>query len=100
MWILFVVAAIGVICSVYAAHDDFEPFTLLLFGLFLTTLATVGTGALLDTYYRRNSFTAITACETKRLAARRQFLSTNVVCVPGYVATRNDTTTVNLNTKP
>ena len=49
---------------------------------------------LFDTYHERKAFDAITACEAKRMEARRQVLSSRVVCIPAYRATKSDTLTV------
>lgn len=57
-------------------------------------------GLIQEIYFSRVAFAATTACEAKRMEARRMAFSANVVCVPIQLATRNDTTTVNLNTKP
>lgn len=40
------------------------------------------------------SFDGRVACEARRMTPRRQFLSSEVVCVPAIM--RNDTTTVDL----
>lgn len=45
-------------------------------------------------YYHRRAFAAVTACESQRMEARRKAMSTEVVCVPAYRATKADTLTV------
>lgn len=52
-------------------------------------------GFLVDAvWFERASFADRVACEARRMEARRQTLSSNVVCVPAYRATKNDTLTV------
>lgn len=46
-------------------------------------------------HYERQAFVASTACEVKRMEPRRKFLSSDVVCIPAYRGTKNDTLTVN-----
>lgn len=66
---------------------------LFLVGVLLLAAAAAVTDVVMD----RNSFAAQTECEARRMTPRRQMLTSNVICVP--VNTRQDTTTVNLNTK-
>jgi len=53
-----------------------------------------GLAAVDSLVYERRAFAAITSCEARRLESRRKFLSENVVCVPAYRATKNDSLTV------
>jgi hypothetical protein len=73
----------------------------LLLGILLIALAVMclgGASALVDsTYFEYKAFDAIAACETKRMDYRRKSFSTNVVCIPAYRQTKNDTLSINLN---
>ncbi len=51
-------------------------------------------------FYGRQAFPSIAACEAKRMRALRQPLSVNVVCVPAYLPTKNDTLQINGIVKP
>lgn len=68
-------------------------FVLLLLGFLFGGALLLADGA----YYGRKAFAAETACEVRHMQPHRKFFSTDVVCVP--VNTRQDTTTVNVNTR-
>jgi hypothetical protein len=51
-------------------------------------------------YYGHQAFPQATACELRRMEARRQVLSSTVVCIPAYRGTKNDTLTVQGVGKP
>lgn len=78
-------------------HDLFEEAMGCL-GLLAVLAVAVGmltcTGEVVQS---RRAFDATTACEAQRAVARRQLLSTKVICIPENK--RQDTTTVRLDVK-
>lgn len=67
----------------------------LLVAAIIAVLGAVALMAIDGLYFERRAFVATTACEAQRMQARRKFLSSQVVCVPAYRGTKNDTLTVN-----
>lgn len=100
MNILIAVVVLGLVLTIIAAVGDHDSVPTAIMGILATGLAALVVGVVLEIFYGRQAFAATTACEARRLEARRQAFSANVVCVPAYRATKNDTTTVNLNTQP
>jgi hypothetical protein len=82
------------------SKGDGLEFTVLkvLFAMIPLTIFLIISAVFMDVFYfNYKAFDAVTACEVKRMEARRKFLSTHVVCVPAYRGTRNDTLSINLN---
>jgi hypothetical protein len=100
MTIILAVAAISILLTIFAAISaDYDPGSVILFGIIATFVVTLLAAMLVDGYTSRAAFAAETACMARRQQPVRQSFTTNVVCVPASRDTRNDTTTVNLRTE-
>ncbi|MGN6206010.1 hypothetical protein [Humibacter sp.] len=78
--------------------DEIADITMGCFAvLFVLGVALLLTWLVADSVQSYRAFDAIAACQTQRMEPVRRNLSTKVVCVP--INTRQDTTTVNVNTR-
>ncbi len=71
----------------------FEAFIVLIFGAVAVIIVVIG----LDWTYALRSERKQLACYEKRMDAKRVSFTTDVICVPGTIQTKNDTLTVNMN---
>ena len=74
--------------------DWFEVTLVTAIGIGVFVLAAIFSMIIVDGFKERQAFHAITACESRLLLPRRQYLSSKVYCVPNPV--RRDTTALNL----
>lgn len=102
MTFLVILAAFFMLLTItFTAVEDYDRVPVFLGCLMASLVLWVLVALMVDwLYYDRQAFAATTACEAKRMEARRQTFSANVVCVPAYRGTKNDTLQVNGIVKP
>lgn len=97
--ILAVALLLGVIALTVA--DTYDRVPVFCGSLLAAAVIWIVAAVLVDwLYYHRQTFSARVACEAQRMEPRTKSFSTEIVCVPAYRATKNDTLQVNGIVKP
>lgn len=91
----FVVVAVFLFL-VWLFRDEFDAGAFNFFGTIVVIIILAILWPIVDSFYARSAFEETAACSAKRMTSARKSMTTNVICVPAYRDTKNDTLTVNV----